>query len=333
MSAIEVAGLTMRYGDVLAVRELSFSAEAGHVTCVLGRNGAGKTSTIEALEGLRRPTAGRLSVVGFDPHRDRAALAYRIGVMLQDVGISPAVRVGELVRCTAALYPASADVGELLERMGLAGLQRRTFRQLSGGEQRRLALTLALVGRPQVAFLDEPTAGVDPAGRQIIRQIVTDLRAEGVAVLLTTHDLDEAERIADRVVILHGGRLLAQGTIDEITSQDGEGTEVRFRAPSGLDTLALSTYLGGWEVAPVTEVAWGEYRIAATPTPDLIYAITTWLDYYNLPLDDVRTGRQSLEEVFLQLTAAEDGKPELLSLGEPPERLELFFGEPWGPDG
>jgi ABC-2 type transport system ATP-binding protein len=332
MSAIEVAGLTMRYGDVLAVRHLSFTAEAGEVTCVLGRNGAGKTSTIEALEGLRKPTAGRLSVVGFDPQRDRGALAYRIGVMLQEVGISPAVRVGELLRCTAALYPASVDAADLLERMGLAELQRRTFRQLSGGEQRRLALALALVGRPQVAFLDEPTAGVDPAGRQVIRQIVADLRAEGVTVLLTTHDLDEAERIADRVVIVHHGRLVAQGTVDEITMQDGEGHEVRFRAPSGLDTLALATYLGGWEVSPVTEVAWGEYRVAATPTPDLIYAITSWLEYYNLPLDDVRTGRQSLEEVFLHLTAAEDGKPELLSRGESPERLELFFEDQWGPE-
>ena len=312
MSAIEVAGLTMSYGDVQAVRQLSFTAEAGQVTCVLGRNGAGKTSTIEALEGLRRPTAGRLSVVGFDPQRDRAALAYRIGVMLQDVGIAPAARVGEL-----------------LDRMGLAGLERRTFRQLSGGEQRRLAMALALVGRPQVAFLDEPTAGVDPSGRQVIRQVVTDLRAEGVAVLLTTHDLDEAERIADRVVIIHGGRLLAQGTIDEITSQDGDGTEVRFRAPPGVDTLALSSYLGGWDVTPVTEVAWGEYRVAATPTPDLIYAITSWLDYYNLPLDDVRTGRQSLEEVFLQLTATEDGRPELLSVGESPDRLQLFFEDQW----
>lgn len=322
----------MRYGDVLAVRQLSFTAEAGEVTCVLGRNGAGKTSTIEALEGLRQPTAGRLSVVGFDPQRDRAALAYRIGVMLQEVGISPAVRVGELVRCTAALYPASVEVGDLLERVGLIDLQRRTFRQLSGGEQRRLALALALVGRPQVAFLDEPTAGVDPAGRQVIRQMVTDLRAEGVAVLLTTHDLDEAERIADRVVIVHNGRLLAQGTVDEITMQDGDGHEVRFRAPSGLDTLALATYLGGWDVSPVTEVAWGEYRVAAIPTPDLIYAITTWLDYYNLPLDDVRTGRQSLEEAFLHLTAAEDGKPELLSPGESQDRLELFFEDQWGPE-
>ena len=354
MSAIEVAGLTMRYGDVVAVDGLSFTAEAGQVTCVLGRNGAGKTSTIEALEGLRRPTSGRLSVVGFDPHRDHAALVLRIGVMLQEGGISPAVRVGEIVRCTAALYPASVDVAELLDQMGLAALQRRTYRQLSGGEQRRLALALALVGRPQVAFLDEPTAAVDPEGRQVIRRIVADLRADGVAVLLTTHDLAEAERIADRVVIIHEGGLVAQGTVEELTSHAGPGDELRFRAPSGLDTAALSDYLGGWDRAPVTEVAWGEYRVGATATPDLIYALTTWLAYYDLPLGDVRTRGRSLEEAFLHLTSARSGRPEVLPpqpsrLREPapaplqrlsdpgpdpepelePERLELAHDPSW----
>jgi ABC-2 type transport system ATP-binding protein len=329
MSAIEVGGLTMRYGRVVAVRQLSFNADAGEVTCVLGRNGAGKTSTIEALEGLRRPSSGRLSVVGFDPQRDRAALAFRIGVMLQDVGISPAVKVGEIVRRTAALYPASADIGELLEQLDLVRLRRRTFRQLSGGEQRRVALALALVGRPQVAFLDEPTAGVDPEGRQAIRQIVAELRRDGVTVLLTTHDLDEAERLADQVVIIHQGQLLAQGTVEELTCQDAG--EVTFRAPPGLDTVALANYLGGWDVAPISEVAWGEYRVLAPPTPDLISALTAWLAYYDLPLDDLQTGRQSLEEVFLRLTAAQEGQPEVLPAQAPVEPLELFFEDSWGP--
>lgn len=181
--------------------------------------------------------------------------------------------------------------------MGLAGRQRRTFRQLSGGEQRRLALALALVGRPQVAFLDEPTAAVDPEGRQVIRQIVADLRADGVAVLLTTHDLAEAERIADRIVIVHEGRLLAQGSVEDLTCQDGPGNELHFRAPPGLDTAALAEYLGGWDRTPVTEVSWGEYRVAAPASPDMIYALTSWLAYHELPLDDVRTHRRSLEEV------------------------------------
>lgn len=343
----------MRYGDVVAVDQLSFTAEAGQVTCMLGRNGAGKTSTIEALEGLRRPTAGRLSVVGFDPQRDHAALVLRVGVMLQEVGISPAIRVGELVRSTAALYPAAVGVDDLLEMLGLAALQRRTFRQLSGGEQRRLALALALVGRPQVAFLDEPTAAVDPEGRQAVRQIVADLRSDGVAVLVTTHDLAEAERIADRVVIVHEGRLVAQGTVEELT-QRGPGPELRFRAPPGLNTAALAEHLGGWAYAPVVEVAWGEYRVAAAPTPDVLYALTSWLDHHGLPIDDVRTRAGSLEEAFLALTSAQEGRPEVLppprpasprpaSPGTPGapgtvaapagERLELHYDPSWDWDG
>jgi ABC-2 type transport system ATP-binding protein len=304
------------------VRGLSFVAGAGEVTCVLGRNGAGKTSTIEALEGLRRPHGGRLSVLGFDPTRDQAALVLRVGVMLQEVGLPPAVRVGELARCTADLYPAAVDVGELLERLDLTKLDRRTIRQLSGGEQRRLALALALVGRPQVVFLDEPTAGVDADGREVVREILGELRDEGVAVLLTTHDLAEAERVTDQFVVIDGGQLRASGTLDELRSWGGSDNEVRFRAPAGLDTLSLATHLGGWQVAPVTEISWGEYRVAAHPTPALISAIASWLDYYGLPLDDLRTGHQTLEELFLQLVSS--GGPGALP-------TELVTGGPPGP--
>ena len=244
MAAVEVESLTITYGSVTAVDDLSFRADAGQVTCVLGPNGAGKTSTIEALEGLRRPASGRLSVVGLDPRRDRRALTERIGVMLQEGGIHPGVRVLEALRHAAALYRDPLDPAELLARLGLAGLERRTCRQLSGGEQRRLALALALVGRPQVAFLDEPTAGVDPAGRQVIRRVGSDLRNEGVTVVLTTHDLDEAERIADRVVIVVGGRLVADGTVDELTSAGAGDERLRFRT-AGHRPGALARHLGG----------------------------------------------------------------------------------------
>jgi ABC-2 type transport system ATP-binding protein len=312
MSAVEVDSLDMRYGDVVAVQGLSFAAGAGAVTCVLGRNGAGKTSTIEALEGLRRPDGGRLSVLGFDPQRDHAALVLRVGVMLQEIGLPPAVRVGELARCTADLYPASVDVGELLERLDLVRLERRTIRQLSGGEQRRLAMALALVGRPQVVFLDEPTAGVDADGREVIRQIIGELRDDGVAVLLTTHDLTEAERVADEFVVIESGRLRAQGTLDDLRSWGGCEPDVRFRAPPGLDTLDLADHLGGWHNAPVTEIGWGDYRVAAEPTPALIAALTSWLDYYGLPLADLRTGHATLEDLFLELTTPDESPPEIL---------------------
>ena len=300
MAAVDVESLTITYGDVTAVDDLSFRAEAGEVTCVLGPNGAGKTSTIEALEGLRRPTSGRLSVGGLDPQADRAALTTRIGVMLQEGGIHPAVRVGEALRHAAALYPDPLPPGSLVEQLGLSGLEGRPYRRLSGGEQRRLALALALVGRPQVAFLDEPTAGVDPAGRQVIRQVVADLRNRGVTVLLTTHDLDEAERVADHVVIVTDGRLVAQGTVEALTRTAEGGEHVRFRAPAGLDRRSLSAALDG---AAVVEDAPGEYAVAVAPTPAAVAAITAWLAAHDLALGDLRAGRQRLEDVYLRLTS------------------------------
>jgi ABC-2 type transport system ATP-binding protein len=301
MSAIEVEGLTVTYGDVLAVDHLSFRAEAGEVTCVLGPNGAGKTSTIESLEGLRWPLTGQMSVIGLEPRRDHRSLVERIGVMLQDGGIHPGVRTLEVLRHAASLYAESLDPEGLLERLGLGGLERRTYRQLSGGQQRRLALALALVGRPQVAFLDEPSAGVDPAGRQVIRQVIADLRSEGVTVLLTTHDLDEAERVADRVVIIDRARLVAEGPLDEIMRGPGAGETVRFAAPPGIDTAALAERLGS---ITVTETGPGEYEVSAPPTPATVAAITAWLAENDLPLGDLRAGRQRLEDVFLRLTGA-----------------------------
>ena len=300
MPAIEVSSLTVRYNDVVAVDDLWFTADAGRVTCVLGPNGAGKTSTIECLEGLRRPTSGRLSVVGLDPQADNRALVRRIGVMLQEGGVQPAVRPLEALRHAAAFYARPLDPRTLLDRLGLTGLERRTWRQLSGGEQRRLALGLALIGRPQVAFLDEPTAGVDPVGRQTIREVVRELRADGVTVLLTTHDLDEAERVADDVVIIDRGRMVATGTLAELIGGSGGGDRVRFSAPPGIDIAALAAHLDG---TLVCELSPGSYEVAAPPTPATVAAITAWLAERNLQLADLHAGRQRLEDVFLRLMA------------------------------
>ena len=296
---MEVDGLVVRYGDVVAVDGVSFSAPAGLVTAVLGPNGAGKTSTIEVLEGFRRPAAGTASVLGLDPQRDHRTLTRRMGVMLQSGGVGPGVRVGEALRHAAALYEDPLDQAVLLERVGLTGLERRTWRQLSGGEQRRLALALALVGRPQVAFLDEPTAGVDPVGRVAVREVIAGLRDDGVTVVLTSHELDEAERLADHVVILDHGRVLAAGSLAELRSSDDAAPEVRFAAPAGLMVTELATHLG----APVQEVTEGEYVVAAEGTPALVAALTAWLAERDLPLGDLRAGRQRLEDVFLRLVA------------------------------
>ena len=308
MAAVEVDGLTVRYGAVTAVAAASFEAQAGQITAVLGPNGAGKTTTIEVLEGFRRPDGGRTSVLGLDPQTDHAALTRRVGVMLQSGGVGPGVRVLEVLRHAAALYDDALDPAALLERVGLTGTERRTWRQISGGEQRRLALALALVGRPSVAFLDEPSSGVDPQGRLAIRDVVGGLRDDGVTIVLTTHDLDEVEKLADHVVILDHGTVVAAGSPAELMT--GTVDEVRFGAPAGLDTTALAERIG----VAVTEVTVGEYLVAGAGSPALVAALTAWLAERDLPLADLRAGRQRLEDVFLRLVA-EPGAP---AVAEPP---------------
>lgn len=299
MPAVDVSGLVVRYpGDVTAVDGLSFTADAGEVLALLGPNGAGKTTTVETLEGYKRPTSGTVRVLGLDPVRDHARLTPRIGVMLQKGGVYPGIRPVEALRLFAAFYESPEDPAELVDRLGLAGVARTPWRRLSGGEQQRLSLALALVGRPEVAFLDEPTAGVDVAGRQVIREVIGELRARGTCVLLATHELDEAERVADRVVIVDHGRLLAEGTPAELMSTT-ERTSIDFGAPPGLDVAGLSAALG----AAVVELRPGQYAVTTAPSPAVVAALTTWLADHDLPLGDLRAGRQSLEDVFVRLTA------------------------------
>ena len=295
--AIEVDQLIIRYDEHTAVDRLSFTAAPGTVVALLGPNGAGKTSTVETLEGYRRPSSGRVRVLGLDPIADHAALTRRIGVMLQQGGVYTAARPHEVLRLFASFYDDPADPAEVLERVGLSDRRDSTWKTMSGGEQQRLSLALALVGRPEVAFLDEPTAGIDPSGRQLIRRVVAELRDTGVTVLLTTHDLDEAERLADHVIIIDQGRVLAAGSPSELTAS-GQRDEIRFGAAPGLDAASLGTAIG----APVTEVAPGEYRVDADPTPATVAALTQWLADHDLALGDLRAGRQRLEDVFLRLT-------------------------------
>ena len=303
VAALEVDGLVVRYGDVTAVDDVSLTAEAGRITALLGPNGAGKTSTIEVLEGFRRASGGRASVLGLDPVADHAALTHRMGVMLQTGGVGPGVRTLEALRHAAALYDHPLEPRALLERVGLTGMERRTWRQLSGGEQRRLALALALVGRPQVAFLDEPSSGVDPVGRRQIRDAIAGLRDTGVTVLLTSHDLDEVERLADHVVILDRGRVLATGSPASLTS--APVAEVRFAAAPGLDTSALGSHIG----ALTEDLGDGEYVVRAAGTPAVVAALTGWLAAHDVPLRDLRAGRQRLEDVFLRLVAESPEEP------------------------
>ncbi|MGE3619047.1 MAG: ABC transporter ATP-binding protein [Acidimicrobiia bacterium] len=306
MSAVEVEGLVVRYGEVIAVDGLSFTAEPGRVTALVGPNGAGKTSTVEVLEGYRAPAAGRVAVVGLDPRRDHAALTERIGVMLQSGGVHTGIRPLEALRHAAALYRDPLDPVELLARVGLAGRERRTWRQLSGGEQRRLALALALVGRPEVAFLDEPTAGVDPHGRREVREVVAELRERGTAVVLTSHEVDEVERVADHVVVVHRGRVRAAGTPDELVRRAGVD-QVRFAAPPRLDVGGLGRHLappGTGTPTPVrvVEEGPGRYLVEAPPSPAVVAALTAWLAAHDVALSDLQVGRQRLEDVVVELT-------------------------------
>jgi ABC-2 type transport system ATP-binding protein len=300
---VSAVGLTVRYGPRVAVDNLDLSAERGEVLAVLGRNGAGKTTTVETCEGYRRPDAGVVRVLGLDPY-DRAsqrALMPRLGVMLQEGGVYPALPPREALRLFAAFYDHPVPPAELIERLDLGAVASTPWRRLSGGEKQRLSLGLALVGRPEVVFLDEPTAGVDPAGRVAIRRQIEELREAGVCVVLTTHELDEAERMADRIAILHRGRLLASGTSAELAGSDPAGPELRFGAPAGLDLPALSAALG----APVTEEEPGRYRAGGAAGPAAVARLTAWLAERDLALSELRTGRR-LEEVFLRLT--EDGE-------------------------
>jgi ABC-2 type transport system ATP-binding protein len=297
-AAISVAGLVIRYGSALAVDGLSLEAEAGQVVALLGPNGAGKTSTVETLEGYRRPAAGTVRVLGLDPVADHRALTRRVGVMLQRGGVYPGMGPAEALRLFAAYYADPEDPLTLLERVGLGPVARTPWRRLSGGEQQRLSLALALVGRPAVVFLDEPTAGVDPQGRLAIRQVISDLRAAGVCILLTTHELEEAERLADRVVIVDHGRVVAAGSPAELMTQ-GTGHQIRFGAAPGLDAADLGAALG----AKVSESSPGEYVVDAEASPATIAALTAWLADHDLALADLRAGRQRLEDVFLRLTA------------------------------
>ena len=302
-TAVEVEALTVRYGDLVAVNGISFQADHGQITAVLGPNGAGKTSTIEVCEGYRRPTSGTVRVLGMVPADDQAKLSERMGVMLQEGGVYPSARVRDVVRHYCALYDRGVDADELVERVGLGERAGATWRRLSGGEKQRVSLALALAARPEVAFLDEPTSGVDVHGRDTIRDVVRRLADDGCAVVLATHELDEAERIADRVVIFDRGEVIADGTLDELRRGHDE---IRFRTVPGLDLLALEAATG------LVAVALGDdaYLVRIASDPQVVSVLSGWLAVQGHPLIDLRAGAQRLEDVFRRLTSTESGPNE-----------------------
>jgi len=292
----------MRYGDLVAVDGVSFGADHGVITAVLGPNGAGKTSTIEACEGYRSPTTGSVRVLGIDPAADQRKLAEQMGVMLQEGGVYPSARVIDVATLFCSINGDRAVPDELLEQVGLTERRNATWRRLSGGEKQRLSLALALSGKPEIIFLDEATSGVDVGGRAIIRTLVRGLANDGCCVVLATHELDEAERIADRVVIFNRGKVLADGTLTEV-----RGTEqsIRFQVARPLNAVDLSIHLD----RPVREVTSStpentEYVVGGASDGALIARLTAWLSEQHIESLDLRAGSARLEEVFLRLTAA-----------------------------
>ena len=298
--AIAVLDLVVQYPNSAApaVNAVSFSVEPGEVLALLGPNGAGKTSTVETLEGYRRASSGSVTVLGFHPIDDRKALSARIGVMLQRNGVYLTMGPREVLRLFANYYgDRAANPDALLDRVGLTGVATTPWRRLSGGEQQRLSLALALIGRPEVAFLDEPTAAIDPTARHTVRSLISELRDGGVAVVLTTHDLADAEALADQVIILDRGVVVAAGTPAELTRADATDG-IRFAAPSGIDIEGLATTIG----AHVEERDPGSYVVAIEPTSRNVAVLAGWLAEHNLALDDLQAARRPLEDVFVRLT-------------------------------
>ncbi|WP_253868460.1 ABC transporter ATP-binding protein [Promicromonospora umidemergens] len=300
--AVEVRGLVKRYDGRAVVDGLDLVARPGAVTAVLGPNGAGKTTTIECCEGLRSPDGGTVRVLGRDPVADARALRPRVGVMLQDGGLPTGVRALELLRHVAAMYAAPRSVDELAERLGLHGFARTTVRRLSGGQRQRVALAAAVVGRPDVVFLDEPSAGMDPQSRRAVWDLVRELRADGVAIVLTTHLMDEAADLADHVHIVDHGRLIASGSVRELTDGDtGPGT-VRIEATPGLDLTGLLTTLGPNPSWAAAEPEPGVYTVTGPVDAAALADVTAWLADRGVLARSVTTGRRTLEDVFLDLT-------------------------------
>ncbi|MET9360791.1 ABC transporter ATP-binding protein [Streptomyces sp. NPDC006632] len=299
---VEITGLVKRYGPKTAVDGLDLTVDAGTVTAVLGPNGAGKTTTIETCEGYRRPDAGTVRVLGLDPVADAGRLKPRIGVMLQSGGVYSGARADEMLRHMAKLHAHPLDVDALIERLGLGSCGRTTYRRLSGGQQQRLALAMAVVGRPELVFLDEPTAGLDPQARRATWDLVRELRADGVSVVLTTHFMDEAESLADDVAIVDAGKVVAQGSPEQLCRGGAENT-LRFTGRPGLDLGSLLKALPDGSAA--AELTPGAYRIAGTIDPQLLATVTTWCAQHGVMPDGISVERHTLEDVFLELTGRE----------------------------
>lgn len=306
-AAVEVVDLVKRYGSTTAVEGLTFTARKSTVTALLGPNGAGKTSTIEICEGFRSADGGRVRVLGLDPVADAGPLKPRVGVMPQSGGVPTGARAGEWLRLMASFHARPIDPDLLLERLGLTASATTPFRRLSGGQQQRLSLACAVVGRPELVFLDEPTAGLDPQARMATWDLVEELRAAGVTVILSTHHMEEAERLADHVVIIDHGTAVASGAPAELTRGR---REVRFFTDTPVDTSALADALPSGTTVSSSTTGGRHHHTISTSDPDspgseFLATVTSWCASAGVIPEDLRVHRRTLEDVFLELTGRE----------------------------
>ena len=297
MAAIEVRGLRKVYGDVAAVDGIDLTVEEGEVVALLGPNGAGKTTTVEVLEGYRPRNGGSVTVLGHDPGSGARDFREHIGVVLQEAGFEDSFTPRELLRLHAGYYPHPRPVDEVIALTGLEEKADARVRTLSGGQRRRLDLALGIIGDPDVLFLDEPTTGFDPSARRRAWELVESLRDLGATILLTTHYLDEAEHLADRVVVIDHGKVLAEGTPDQLAAAAGAATVISFRLPAGLaptdlPALGLERRVAGSVIEVRTE----------TPTAD-VATLAAWAVARGLELEALALARPSLEDVYLDLVS------------------------------
>lgn len=293
-TAIEVSGLSMHYGDFVAVDQIDLHVAEGEILAFLGQNGAGKTTTIEILEGFRNRTSGSVSVLGEDPQSAPLSWRERIGIVLQESEPVPELTAGEAVRMQAGYYQSSRDPGETLELVGLSDSADQRTRKLSGGQKRRLDLALALVGDPDLIFLDEPTTGFDPSARRESWGMIEALREIGKTVLLTTHYMDEAEHLADRIVVIGAGQIVAKGTAQELAESVDARTRISWQ-PGSSDPTPPADFNASTNV-------FGHWQISADDTRMSMHQLTSWAIENNVALDELNVARPTLEDVYLELT-------------------------------
>ncbi|MFB9238921.1 ABC transporter ATP-binding protein [Plantactinospora siamensis] len=296
MSVIEVTDLRKSYGDQVAVRDVSFAVERGEIFGILGPNGAGKTTTVECVGGLRVPDAGAISVLGLDPRRHPGELRQRLGIQLQESQLPDRMRAGEALELYASFYRDPADWRELLDQLGLAGKRDTPYKRLSGGQKQRLSIALALVGNPQVAILDELTTGLDPQARRDTWELIEQVRARGVTIVLVTHFMAEAERLCDRLAVIDAGRVVALDTPAGLVSRVAPEQRIRFRPSAELDDALLD------ELPEVTSVSRSGGQVLVTGTGNLLHAVTSVLARHQIIAADLRLEQGSLDDAFVGLT-------------------------------